>query len=195
MIVLKNKSFLGYWRQPLFYSLLGINILLFSSWFSCKLYHTQAQAIVQRLESFHQEHRQQQRLLHVLKKGTKDLAPLLAPPLTSEHLKKEVKKVAKQHAMELQEPTTTPQPLPPLPHLLQLALTSTALLEADCFAFIAALQQVPGFLGFKEVRLKRNYEFSHTESFASPQPEPGAFAPFNLQLTLLWGVNPGGSKL
>ena len=125
----------------------------------------------------------------MLKKGTKDLAPLLAPPLTSKRLKKEIKKIAKQHTLELQEPTTIPQPLP---HLLQLALTTTALLEKDCFAFIAALQQVPGFLGFKEVRLRRN--FSDTESLASIHPEPGAFAPFNLQLTLLWGVNPGGSK-
>jgi len=183
MMTLKNKIFVGYWQRPLFQGLLGINFLLFCTWVGLKFYNVQTHTTVQRLSSFHQEHHQQQRLLYILKKGPKNPAP----PLSSKNLKKEVKKIAKQHAIELQEATTLS---PPSPRLLQLGLKSTALLEEDCFAFIAALQQVPGFLGFKELRLKRN--FSDAQLLASLSTSSRSFAPYNLHLTLLWGIHTGG---
>lgn len=183
MITIKNKVFLSYWQRPLFYSLLSVNFLLFCTWCGLKLYGTQTNITVQHLSFLQQEYHQQQRSLHILKKSPKNLAS----PLNSKTLKKEIKKIAKQHTIELRETTTLPQPSP---QLLQLDLQSTALFEEDCFAFIAALQQTPGFLGFKELRLKRN--FSDTHSLASLSTAVGAFAPFNLHLTLLWGVHSGG---
>lgn len=124
-----------------------LNVGAISFWAGLYIHSKSLMTQVQQVEHRIQTHQAHQKLLEKFKLDSP------APPgLSSQELRKRIRKIGKQYGLRWKTLTLKS---PPNRSFTQFELHGEAFLEDDVFIFLDYLLQTPGFLGFQSFKLEK----------------------------------------